>query len=78
MLSNNRTGLVELEIGFLTANSSSQSDIENYVTSGNIDFPLTLSMDGQKQTSPEGILTLKDIYEKQHARDWFVWSQHKE
>ena len=52
----NSTGLVGLDIGFLSAEFPSQSDIENYVTIGQIDFLLTLPKDGNKQTFPEGII----------------------
>ena len=73
---NSTEGLVSLDIGFLTAEIPSQSDIENYVTRGHIDFFLTLSKDGNNQTFPEGILKFKNINAEQHTRDWLVWSQH--
>ena len=38
----NSTGLVGVDIGFRTAKFPSQSDIENYVTRGRIDFRSTL------------------------------------
>ena len=73
----NSTGLVGLDIGFLTAEFPSQSDIENYSIRGHIDFPLTLPKDGNNQTFPEGILMCKNINAEQYTRDWLVWSQHK-
>ena len=39
------TGPVGLDIGFLTAEVPSQSDIENYVIQGHIDFPSTFPKD---------------------------------
>ena len=72
------TGLVGLDIGFLTAEFPLQSDIENYVTRGHIDFPLTLPKDGNNQTFIESILKLRNINAKQHTQDWPIWSQHKE
>ena len=48
------TGLVVLEIKFLAAQFPSHLDIENYITSGHIDFLLTLPKDGNNQTFPEG------------------------
>ena len=74
---NSTDGLVSLDIGFLTAEIPSQSDIENYVTRGHIDFPLTLPKDANNQTFPEGILKFKNVNVEQHTRDWLVWSQHK-
>jgi len=65
-----------LGIGFLAAEFPSQSDIENYVTRGHIDFPLTLPKDGKNQTFPIGILKFRNINAEQHTRDWLVWSQH--
>ena len=73
-----RTGVVGLDIGFLTEEFPSQSNIENYVTRGHIDFPLTLPKDGNNQTFPEGILKFRNINAEQHTRGWLVWSQHKE
>ena len=61
------TGLVRLDIGFLTAEFPSQSDIENYVTRGHIDFTLTLPKDGNNQTFPEGILKFRNINAEQHT-----------
>ena len=73
------TGLVGLDIGFLTAEFHSQSDIENYVTRGHIDFLLTMPKDSNNQTFPDGILKkLRNINADQHSRDWLVWSQHEE
>ena len=72
------TGLVGLDIGFSTAEFPSQSDIENYVIRGHIDFPLTLPKDGNNQAFPEGILKFRNINAEQHSRDWPVCSQHKE
>ena len=56
-----RTGLDGLDIGFLTAECPSQSDIENYVTRGHIDFPLTFPKNGNNQTFPEYILKFRNI-----------------
>ena len=75
---NSTDGLVRLDIGFLTAEIPSQSDIENYVTRGYIVFPLTLPKDGNSQTFPEGILKFRNINGEQYTQDWLVWSQHKE
>ena len=68
------TGLVRLDIGFLTTEFPSQSDIEKYVTRGHIDFPLTFSIpkDDNNQTFPEGILKFRNINAEQHTRDWLV------
>ena len=74
----NSTGLVGLDIGFLIAEVPSQSDIENYVTRGHVDFPLTLPKDDNNQTFPEGILKFRNINAEPHTRDWLVWGQHKE
>jgi len=54
----------------------SQSDIENYVNRGHIDFPLILPKGGKNQTFPVGILKFRNINAVQHTRDWLVWSQH--
>ena len=59
-------------------NLNFQSDIENYVTRGHIDFPLKLPKDGNNQTFPDGMLRFRNINVEQYARDWLVWSQHIE
>ena len=74
---NSTDGLVGLDVGFLTAEIPSQSDIENYVTRGHINFRLTLPKDGNNQTFPEGRLKFKNINAEQHTRDWLVWSLEK-
>ena len=74
----NSSGLVGLDIGFLTAEFPSQSDIVKYVTRGHIDFPLTLPKDGNNQRFPEGMLKFRIINAEQHTRDWLVWSQNME
>jgi len=50
-----------IDIGFLASEFPSQSDIENYVTRGHIDFPLTLLKDGKNQTFPIGILKFRKL-----------------
>ena len=75
---NSTDGIVRLDIEFLTAKIPSQSDKENYVTRGHIDFPLTLPKDDNDQTFPKGILKFRNNNAEQHTRDWLVWSQHKE
>jgi len=64
------------DIGFLAAEFPSQSDGENYVTRGHIDFPLTLPKDDKNLTFPMGILKFRNINAEQHNRDWLVWNQH--
>ena len=59
------TGIVGLDIQFLTVEFPSQSDIENYITRGHIDFPLTLPKGGNNQTFPEGMLKFRGI-------NWFI------
>ena len=49
----NSAGLVWVDIGFLTAEFPSQSDIENNATRRHIDFPLTLQKDGNNETLPK-------------------------
>ena len=66
----NSTGLVGLDIEFLTEEFPSQSDMENYFTRGHIDFPLTLPKDGSNQTFPEGILKFRNINAEQHTRNY--------
>ena len=50
-----------LDIGFLTGEIPSQSDIKSYVTKGHIDFPLTLPKDGKNQTFPIGVLKFRKL-----------------
>jgi len=64
-----------LDIGFLAAEFPSHSDIENYVTRGHVDFPLTFPKDGINQTFPIGIPKFSNISPEQHTRDWLSWSQ---
>ena len=52
-----------LDIGFLGAEFPSQSDIENHVARGQIDFPLTLPKSGKNQTFPRGLLKFRNINE---------------
>ena len=70
-------GLVGLDIGFLTAEFPSQSDIHNYLTRGIIDFPLTFPKDGKYETFSGGILNSRNINAEHHSREWLVWNQHK-
>ena len=74
----NSTGLLVLDIGFLTAEFASQTDMENYITRGHINFPLPLPKDGNNQTFSEGILMFRNFNAERHTRDWLVWSQHKQ
>ena len=60
-LENNSTGLVRRDIGFLTAEFHSQSDMVNYVTIGHIDFTLTLPQDGNIQILSEGTQKFRTI-----------------
>ena len=73
----NSPGLVRLNIGFLTAEIPSQSDTENYITRGHINFLLTLPKDANNQTFPEGTRKFKNINAEQHL-DWLLWTQLKE
>ena len=52
--------------------------MENYVTGGHIDFPLTLPKDGNNQTFPEGMLKIRNINAEQHTPDSLDWNQHRE
>ena len=45
------TWLVGLDIGFLSAEFPSKSDMEYYVTRGHFHFPLTLPKDGKSKIS---------------------------
>ena len=63
------TALVRLYIEFLTAELSSQSDIENYVTRDNIDNKLILPNDGNNRTFSECMLRFRNNYAERHTRE---------
>ena len=67
------TWLVMLDIGFLTAEFPSQSDMEYYGTRGHIDIQLELPKDGNNKTLPEGKPKFSNINAEQHTRNELVW-----
>ena len=66
---------LNLDIGSVSSESPSQTEIEKYVTSYCSMLPSSFPKDIRDQKFPEGIFKYHSNNGEQHIRDWLVWSE---